>query len=94
MTYKISKYPTTNRLSRSEVDKEIRKALQVWADVTDLTFEQKSGGQVHIDVRFENSEHGDGDPFDGMGGTLVSTEYTLIFQKLTYQANTKPLYQI
>lgn len=71
LTYKISKYPTSKRLSKREVDKEIRKALQVWSDVTDLTFEQKSAGRVHIDVRFENGEHGDGDPFDGAGGTLA-----------------------
>lgn len=71
LTYKISKYPTTKRLSNSEVDKEIQKALQVWSDVTDLSFEQRSNGRVHIDVRFEDGEHGDGDSFDGMGGTLA-----------------------
>jgi len=71
LTYKISKYPTTNRLSVGEVDIEIAKALQVWAEVTDLTFEQRRSGRVHIDIRFEDGEHGDGDPFDGMGGTLA-----------------------
>ena len=43
----------------------------MWAEVTDLTFEQRWSGQVHIDIRFDNGEHGDGDPFDGMGGTLA-----------------------
>ena len=71
LTYRISKYPTTQRLSKREVDKEIQKALNVWADVTDLTFEQRSFGKVHIDIKFENSMHGDGDPFDGKGGTLA-----------------------
>ena len=44
---------------------------QVWADVTDLTFEYRKYGPVHIDVKFADGEHGDGDPFDGIGGTLA-----------------------
>jgi len=71
LTYKISKYPTTHRLSVNDVDTEIAKALNVWAEVTDLTFEQRRAGRVHIDIRFESGEHGDGDPFDGQGGTLA-----------------------
>jgi len=71
LTYKISKYPTTGRLSIDDVDSEIAKALEVWSEVTDLTFEQKRSGRVHIDIRFEDGEHGDGDPFDGAGGTLA-----------------------
>ena len=71
LTYKISKYPTSRKLSTKDIDSEIRKALKVWSDVTDLTFQQRQKGRVHIDVRFEDGEHGDGDPFDGVGGTLA-----------------------
>jgi len=69
LSYKISKYP--RRLDHAKVDAELAKAFQVWADETDLVFKQKSKGQVHIEIRFEKGEHGDGDPFDGPGGTLA-----------------------
>jgi matrix metalloproteinase-14 (membrane-inserted) len=65
LTYKISKYPSTRRLSKSDVDSEIRKALDVWSAQTDLTFTEKNSGRVHIEIKFEKREHGDGDPFDG-----------------------------
>jgi len=71
LTYKISKYPSDSDLTRSQVDAEIKKALSVWSDHTDLKFIRKRSGKVHIDVRFEKKEHGDGDPFDGSGGTLA-----------------------
>ena len=51
LTYRISKYPTTQRLSKQEVDNEIERALKVWSDVTDLTFEQRRSGKVHIDIQ-------------------------------------------
>lgn len=69
LTYKISKYPKT--LSHSDTDEEVQRAFDVWADVTPLTFTRKSAGPVHIEIRFERGEHGDGDPFDGPGGTLA-----------------------
>ncbi|XP_043683851.1 matrix metalloproteinase-14 isoform X4 [Vespula pensylvanica] len=69
LSYRISKYPAG--LSRTEVDKEIAKAFNVWSQYTDLSFTVKSSGSVHIDIRFEIGEHGDGDPFDGRGGTLA-----------------------
>jgi len=72
LTYKISRYPTGKAgLSRTAVDREIKKALNVWSDHTDLKFVRKRSGKVHIDIRFESGEHGDGDPFDGSGGTLA-----------------------
>ncbi|KAL5286123.1 Mmp1 family protein [Megaselia abdita] len=69
LTYKISKYP--KRLTKADTDTEISRSFAVWSEYTDLTFTQKKSGPVHIDIRFEESEHGDGDPFDGVGGTLA-----------------------
>ncbi|XP_014475594.1 PREDICTED: matrix metalloproteinase-14 isoform X3 [Dinoponera quadriceps] len=71
LTYKISKYPSG--LNHAEVDKEIANAFKVWSGYTDLTFTRKTGyhDNVHIEIRFEIGEHGDGDPFDGPGGTLA-----------------------
>ena len=69
LTYKINKYPTSNQMTRSEVDSEIKKAFSVWSEHTDLTFTQKTSGPVHIDISFLKENHGDGDPFDGSGGT-------------------------
>ena len=36
LTYKVSKYPSTRRLSDSDVDGEIRKALDVWSKHTGM----------------------------------------------------------
>ncbi|XP_071455412.1 matrix metalloproteinase-14 isoform X2 [Hetaerina americana] len=69
LTYKISKYP--RGLNQEEVDREIAKSFQVWSEYTKLNFIRKKSGQVHIEIRFERGEHGDGDPFDGPGGTLA-----------------------
>lgn len=58
LTYRISKYP--KRLNKDEVDKEVAKAFAVWSEYTDLTFTAKKSNPVHIDIRFEVNEHGDG----------------------------------
>ena len=58
-------------MTKRDIDSEIRKAWEVWSSVTDLSFEQRTSGKVHVDIRFEDGEHGDGDKFDGVGGTLA-----------------------
>ncbi len=52
ISYRISKYPTKKRLSKEEVDRDIKKALEVWSEFTGLNFEERSSGQVHIDIRY------------------------------------------
>lgn len=76
LTYRLAKYPSA-RISKSDVDAEIKKAFQVWSDHTNLKFVAKSSGRVHIDVKFEKREHGDGDPFDGQGGTLAHAYFPI-----------------
>ncbi len=36
---------------RKDVDTEIRRALDVWSSYTQLNFEQRESGRVHIDIR-------------------------------------------
>lgn len=91
LTYRIAKYP--RKLAQKDVDAEISRAFQVWTEYTDLTF-RPSKGQVHIEVRFESGEHGDGDPFDGPGGTLahayfpvsinIKNSFTIDFKSLKF----------
>lgn len=72
LVFKITKYP--KKLKRNDVDKAIQTAFNVWSRYTDLTFTPSSrapSSRVHIEIRFEAGEHGDGDPFDGPGGTLA-----------------------
>jgi len=71
LTYKVSRYPTSKQMTRRDVDSEMEKALSVWSEHTDLSFTQKRSGKVHLDMSFLKGEHGDGDPFDGSGGTLA-----------------------
>eukprot|EP00088_Acartia_fossae_P029845 TRINITY_DN30787_c0_g1_i10.p1 TRINITY_DN30787_c0_g1~~TRINITY_DN30787_c0_g1_i10.p1 ORF type:complete len:554 (-),score=76.57 TRINITY_DN30787_c0_g1_i10:161-1822(-) len=77
ITYKISKYPTFTSMDNDDVDEEIAKSFEVWSSVSDLKFTHKRSGSVHIDIRFEDGEHGDGDPFDGEGGTLAHAYFPI-----------------
>ena len=53
LTYRVSKYPESTKLTRKQVDKEIKEAFNLWSNVTDLSFTDRSYGPVHIDIRFE-----------------------------------------
>ncbi|XP_041851829.1 collagenase 3 [Melanotaenia boesemani] len=69
VTFRILNY--TPDLQRADVDRAIRKALNVWADVTPLTFKKLYSGTADIMISFGSKEHGDYNPFDGPDGLLA-----------------------
>ncbi|XP_046456168.1 uncharacterized protein LOC124203539 [Daphnia pulex] len=83
LTYKIKKY--TPDMSPPVVDREIARAFEIWANVTDLAFVhvKNTSANVDIDILFAIGEH-DGehgncdDPFiDGPGGTLAHAAHPI-----------------
>ena len=75
LTYDVLRY--SNHLRRSEVDKELDRALKSWSDVTNLKFTKidSATSNTHADIRvtFQRGIHDDGpdNAFDGTGGTLA-----------------------
>jgi len=69
LTYKVGRYPTG--LTKQEVDSDVRKAFSMWASASGLVFIQSNSKNVHIEIRFENYDHGDEDSFDGPGGVVA-----------------------
>ena len=53
----------------------IREAFDLWAAVTPLTFTEVYGTNADIIIHFGEREHGDGYPFDGVGGVLAHAFY-------------------
>uniref|UniRef100_A0A8C1WZX8 interstitial collagenase n=1 Tax=Cyprinus carpio TaxID=7962 RepID=A0A8C1WZX8_CYPCA len=69
LTYRIENY--TPDMSVAEVDDSIKRALQVWADVTPLRFTRLHRGTADIMISFAVGDHRDGYPFDGPDGFLA-----------------------
>ncbi|TWW77527.1 collagenase 3 [Takifugu flavidus] len=69
LTFRILDY--TPDLQKSDVDKAIRKALNLWAAVTPLTFKKLHTGTADIMISFGSGEHGDYNPFDGPNNLLA-----------------------
>ena len=76
LSYTVGKYPTS--LAKLEVDADVRKAFNMWAAASGLTFvraENRTEAGVDIEIRFEDAEHGDEDSFDGPGGKDESISF-------------------
>jgi len=73
VTWKIYKYSPTSTLSKPRVRKAVKDALQLWEnEISRIDFREHTGaGDADIKIYFEKGEHGDGEPFDGPGGTLA-----------------------
>ncbi|KAK2846976.1 hypothetical protein Q5P01_009975 [Channa striata] len=69
ITFRILNY--TPDLKKSDVDRAIRNALNVWSAVTPLTFKKLHEGIADIMISFGSLEHGDYNPFDGPNGLLA-----------------------
>ncbi len=74
LTYGFQNF--TPDLSQAQVRTAIQQALQLWADVTPLTFAEVGiGANPDIVIRFVAGDHGDGSNFDGAGGVLAHAFY-------------------
>lgn len=61
LSYRIEKYPTVAKsVGEKAIDAEVAQAFKVWEDHANLVFTKKTSGKVHIAIRFETGEHGDG----------------------------------
>ncbi|XP_071504486.1 interstitial collagenase-like [Diadema antillarum] len=71
LTYYFKNY--TPDLTRAQVRDAIRRAFQLWADVSPLTFSETSDRNADILIEFAAGVHSDGfaAAFDGPGGTLA-----------------------
>ncbi|KAM6159389.1 stromelysin-1-like [Rhynchocyon petersi] len=69
LTYRIVNY--SEDLPRHAVDAAIGRALNVWEEVTPLTFSRIYDGDADIMISFAVGEHGDFVPFDGPGQVLA-----------------------
>ncbi|XP_048641016.1 stromelysin-3 isoform X2 [Marmota marmota marmota] len=69
LTYRILRFPW--QLVREQVRQTVAEALQVWSEVTPLTFTEVHEGHADIMIDFTRYWHGDNLPFDGPGGILA-----------------------
>ena len=68
LTWRVTKF-SNQGMPEELVNEALRRAFYVWEKHADLTFEWLETGVPDLEIRWEVGDHGDGDPFDGDGGT-------------------------
>jgi peptidoglycan hydrolase-like protein with peptidoglycan-binding domain len=72
LTYRVVSF--TADLTQAEILTAVRQALDLWDAVTPLTFTEVTGN-ADILISFVTGNHGDSDPFDGVGNVLAHAYY-------------------
>jgi len=69
LSYRVTRY--SRKMSGALVNADVRRAFGFWSAETNLKFFYKERGDADIEIGFFTFNHGDGDAFDGSGGTLA-----------------------
>ncbi|XP_040196151.1 collagenase 3-like [Rana temporaria] len=69
LTYRFVNF--TSKLPQNVATDAIKRALNVWSQVTPLTFNQVGDDQADILIQFSRRSHNDAGPFDGPNGVLA-----------------------
>jgi len=72
LTWRVTKYSCrSNPMPKELVDQSLRRAFSKWERHSPIRFKWLETGIPDIEIRWEIGDHGDGDEFDGKGGTLA-----------------------
>jgi len=70
LTWRVTKF-STQGMPKELVNESLRRAFFIWEKHADIKFVWVEEGVPDLEIRWEVGDHGDGDPFDGSGGTLA-----------------------
>ena len=76
LTYRVVN-TSTLALNKHQVRITIRKAFDMWSEVSPLTFKEVFAGEADIMMKFAAGFHGDAYPFDGKGDKIAHGFYPL-----------------